>query len=439
MARKRVSRSGRSGAEGFSYFDHATRADVGMAPRHGDQLLKESCDHLPLFDCARSRATTARAAQAARGAGATARLSIGHKTSNPKPTTANLFQVWKDASLAIFPGIPNLNPNVEPPAANRGGKRGKVVTLSDASRRNLMLYLAKLNREAKAFTMALTLPGDVQFLTSAKVHLVFKKLCNRLTASRLFPSVGFVWKRELQRRGALHYHLLLYGLEHDETRAAFQRWIAGNWNDLVCASLSDEEKGKHLRWHLHAKNMEAVRGNIARYFAKYLGKPLEIVREEIPGRWWGKVNAKALPLSEIAEMPLPARAAVIAHRIARKLLQKRTNEAKHRAISKAVGLVDSNGNALISPFFLLGMRNRFRNLDLRNLDLNSLPVRSQRAYDFLFLIPANKGLRWGKAKRSKFGRFSRVKLISNQSPATALQIMRYLGDTMNEWRSKNPF
>jgi hypothetical protein len=63
---------------------------------------------------------------------------------------------------------------------NRGGKRGRVHTLSDASRHNLMLYLAKLNRDAPAFAMALTLPGDVQFLTSVKVHLALKTLCKCL-------------------------------------------------------------------------------------------------------------------------------------------------------------------------------------------------------------------------------------------------------------------
>jgi len=179
-----------------------------------------------------------------------------HKTSSGNPadlansikSPARLFQVWKDASLAIFPGIPNLNPNAEPNTGNRGGIRGKVVTLSDASRRNLMIYLSKLCRDAEAFTLALTLPGDFKSLSSARVHLGFKKLCNQFTGSRLFPGVGFVWKRELQRRGALHYHLALYGLENDETRRAVQRWISMHWNALVCADLSDEEKGKHLRW-----------------------------------------------------------------------------------------------------------------------------------------------------------------------------------------------
>ncbi len=341
---------------------------------------------------------------------------------------------------------------------NQGGVRGKVLTLSDASRRNLMLYLAKLNRDASAYTMALTLPGEVRFLTSAIVHLAFKKLCNRLTASRLFPDVGFVWKRELQRRGALHYHLVLYGLEDEKTRSAFQRWIAAQWNALVCVGLDGEERGKHLRWHLHARNMEKVRGNIARYFAKYLGKPLETVFEEIPGRWWGKVNGKAVPLSVCSEMPMPERAAILAHRLARKLRQKRADEAKHRSTAKAMGLVDPKGEPLVSQFGLLSMRDRLRGLRLQSLaDLDSLPVATQRAFDYLILFPHANGLKWGKAKlfpkpkkkilerdgnkarRFRSVRFSGIKLISAQSPRTALQIMRFVGMAMRNWLARNPF
>jgi hypothetical protein len=244
---------------------------------------------------------------------------------------------------------------------------------------------------------------------------------------------------------------LLYGLENEETRAAFQRWIAGNWNELLCAGLSDEETGKHLRWHLHAKNMEAVRGNIARYFAKYLGKPLETVSERIPGRWWGKVNGKAVPLSPCSEMPLPERAAIFAHRVARRLLKIRMDQAKHRATAKAAGLTNSKGEPLVSQFGLLGMRDRIRNLDHQKIDWDCFPPGTQRALDWLVLVPGLKGLRWGKATRPKkkrrkgtppkpdYSKYSRVRLISNHSPATALQIMRFVGTAMKHWVERNPF
>gem|GEM_PF-2422323 len=358
------------------------------------------------------------------------RLSMVHKTSNPETVASAdsglspsmLFQVWKDASLAIFPGIPNLNPVADFNTGKVGGIRGKVYTLTDASRRNLMLYLAKLNRDAKGFTMTLTLPGDLQFITSARVHLSFKKLCNRLTASRIFPSVGFVWKRELQQRGALHYHLLIYGVEDQNTRNAFQTWISKHWNALVCVGLSEEETAKHHRWHLHRKNMEAVRGNIARYFAKYLGMPLEAVYELIPGRWWGKVNGnKALPVCACSSLTLPSRAAVIAHRLARKLLKKRADEAKHRAVAKTANLIGLDGQPLISQFGLIRVRNQVRKLDLAHFDRERCPPGTMLDL-VIFTAPSFHGLKWGKSQPRGFAKYSKVRLISKNSPSVALQI-----------------
>lgn len=355
------------------------------------------------------------------------RLSMVHKTRNPKPQ--KVFQVWKSGSLAILPGIPNLDPRNLKSDQSRGGIRGIVTSLSDASRRNLMTYLATLNRDAQLYTMALTLPGDVSQLTSAKVHQAFKVLCNRFTASDRFQSVGFVWKRELQRRGVLHYHLIVSGLDELEGPhpISFQLWFAKKWNELVCEGLSREEICKHWLWHCHEKNMQRVHGNIQSYFAKYVGKPLETVHEEIPGRWWGKVNQKVIPVSEKSELTMPVRAAIIAHRVARKLQRKRADAAKHYRACKNMGMTDDQGRPTLSQFDLIAAKGGH----LRGLQ-------KSRFEDMVYFSP-DKGVRIGKAWVPKFVRFHKIKLISGQSPETALQILRYTGKAFEEWREANPF
>jgi len=355
------------------------------------------------------------------------RLSMVHKTRKPK--TQRVFQIWKKGSLAIFPAIPNLDPKNIKSDQSRGGNRGKVTTLSHASRRNLMTYLATLNRDAQLYTMALTLPGDVSLLTSVKVHEAFKVLCNRFTASKRFESVAFVWKRELQRRGVLHYHLMITGLSEDQGQQplGFQLWIAKEWNQLVCEGLSDEEKRKHLSWHNHSKNMEKVRGNIFGYFAKYIGKPLETVHEEIPGRWWGKVNAKALPIAKKSELVMPERAAIIAHRLARKITRKRADAAKHYNTFRQLGWIDCNNQPLLTQLELIAGKHRH------------LTKGRQGRYDDLFYFASQEGVRWGKAKTPKFTRFYKLKLISNQSTDTALAILRYTEMAMKDWVERNPF
>lgn len=372
-------------------------------------------------------------------------LSMVHKTRNPIPSDhppaaislAKMFKVWKDGSLAIFPGIPNRNPYAQNPSTSNGGKRGKVLWFSSASRRNLMQFLATLHRGAESWTLALTLPGNFRVISSVKVHLAFKKLCDRFTASGRFPGVAFVWKRELQRRGALHYHLQIFGLASEQQRKDFQEWIALQWNQLICDGIPDEERRHHLWWHRRPVNMEKVRGNFSGYFAKYLGKPVESVFEEIPGRWWGKVNVKALPISACSSMPLPEPAAIFAHRICRKLLRKRANAAKHYAICKTSNLLDENHKPRFSEFALIRARTVACRIT-KEEDIYQLNPRDKRLF-FDFFQPSYFQLKWGKARIRGYARFAPVKLISHQSPATALAILRYVEGATKDWKERNPF
>lgn len=171
--------------------------------------------------------------------------------------------------------------------------------------------------------------------------------------------------------------------------------------------------------------MGRVRGNMASYFAKYLGKDEEELHAFIPGRWWGKVNQKALPLSKCSELELPLRVAIIAHRIARKIKQKRADEARHLMISKKCGLMDFKGNPTHSQFRVLAMKNGHA----------ATPLEAA----IVCHIPKLKGHRWGKANFKGTAKFAAVNLISNTSPKTALQIAEHVGERFAAWRATNPF
>ncbi len=149
------------------------------------------------------------------------RLSIAH-TARPESSSSpllapNTFQVWPDASLAIVPAGRNLSPNKRNTAAVRG-IRGKIETLSRGARTRLRNYLSMIRRDVEAWTMALTLPGEFGHLPPERVHSLWRKISNRITDSKRFAHVGIVFKRELQKRAALHYHLAFYGIR-DEAEA----------------------------------------------------------------------------------------------------------------------------------------------------------------------------------------------------------------------------
>ena len=306
-----------------------------------------------------------RAKREARSAPDEAHLSMGHISSTsekkavsakPKPSQTSV-RIWAKGSRCDFPGIQSSNPRLKHSPPPPRVPRGKIETLSKSSRRNLKLTLHTITFEALAYTMALTMPGNTDEISGASAKRRFIILCNRMTTSRI-PSIiliGMMWKQELQKRGEVHFHLMLYGMTEDNRRTV-QRWIAEQWNELICSRSTKEERTKHLWWNLRdgstrsgrydskADNMQEVR-DFAGYFAKYLGKyeKAQAARDPIPGRWWGKVNKKNIPWAELREIELPLRMRIHCQRIARKIRQKKAGAAKHLCIMRELDLVRRSG------------------------------------------------------------------------------------------------
>lgn len=308
-----------------------------------------------------------------------------------------------------------------------------------------MRCLATVDREAPGYTMALTLPGRFEHMSRAFCKRAFLRLCDRFTAksakSYSFQSVGFFWKQELQKRGAIHFHLLFYGITPDNQQEV-HLWFTRQWNDLVAVGLREEEKQEHFNVHIHPKNFEAVR-NIHGYFAKYLGKAeTDLVADEaIPGRWWGKVQQKAIPFAEEASLELPLKVAVYAQRVARKIRQKRADAAKHTAQMRKIGMTREDGSPLISQFgLLIGRRS--------NKDpMTSQDFRVFQAKAAVEIAAAHRDpeegfsdpVRFGRFRLPQATRFSGVKLVGVEAPSLALRILRYAGERFREHLANSPF
>lgn len=138
---------------------------------------------------------------------------------------------------------------------------------------------------AVAYTVALTLLGcDVALFQHAEIMDAFAKVSRRLSASKQFNGVSGFWKRDLQRRGAIQYHLILYGLGNDELRDKFQAWMVKQSTSFFVNGPTPEQQEHHRWWHLREENMQLVR-DFSSYFSKYLGK--DGSAGTLSGRWWG--------------------------------------------------------------------------------------------------------------------------------------------------------
>jgi len=159
-----------------------------------------------------------------------------------------------------------------------GGVRGKIKGFSPQSRRRMLHLLNQVPKKAHqgALWVDLTYPGDYPSQQASKQHLdAFGK---RLL--RKFPKASVVWRLELQKRGAPHYHLLVYGIPFLP-----KRWLSRVWYEIVGSG-----DVRHLAVGTRVGRVRSFRQAIG-YASKYIAK-CEPDQAGTEGRVWGVLGRK---------------------------------------------------------------------------------------------------------------------------------------------------
>ena len=89
------------------------------------------------------------------------------------------------------------------------GKRGVIKGMSKASQKRLYRKLAQIEK-----------PGCLFVTITSKEHVKFNDI--RALLKRIYEKYGkhtTIWKKEYQKRGTIHYHLLIFG----------RFWLAAEW------------------------------------------------------------------------------------------------------------------------------------------------------------------------------------------------------------------
>jgi hypothetical protein len=155
-------------------------------------------------------------------------------------------------------------------------------------------------------------------LTYPKQYSQDPELCKRhLTAirkrlERRYKSFAAFWKLGVLRRGAWHFHLLLFVGPSVGPVGELRSFISSSWYEVT---------GKVSEGHLHAgTRVEAVKRwkEATSYVERYMAKPEELQT----GRIWGIWNEELLPVQwETVEVSL--RDAFRIRRIYRKLAKRK--------------------------------------------------------------------------------------------------------------------
>lgn len=179
-----------------------------------------------------------------------------------------------------------------------GGRRGRVVGFSAGSRRRLIEKLARLDvpEQSGALFVSLTYHLDLPDFPTSYSHL--RALLERVR--RRWSEASGVWRRELQERGAIHFHLIFFGLPE-----VGKAWFLDAWQEITGdASISQVDVQSLEGWR-------KVASYVSKYVAKRedceteedcgaFGEALDYVTyphayKETEGRVWGLFNAEFLP------------------------------------------------------------------------------------------------------------------------------------------------
>jgi hypothetical protein len=212
----------------------------------------------------------------------------------PNQGNASLsYAVGGSVATVSFEGSKIGNRQSSPSRHRGGGIRGKVRGFSRVSRRNLLRLLAAINREAfrafegKVYFLTLTYPHEwPEDPNISKRHL--KAFLKRLER-RYGPFAAF-WRMGIQKRGAWHFHVLLFTPRSFGSIGDLRRFVASTWYE-VCGKVSEG----HLR---AGTNVEVVRKwrTVTSRAERYLAREEEFPEVMQTGRIWGRWNADLLPV-----------------------------------------------------------------------------------------------------------------------------------------------
>lgn len=201
----------------------------------------------------------------------------------------------------------NLESNKKKPKT----KRGKVTHFSKKSRKALLNKILQLEHRPGYYFVTLTYQNyETTFQT-------WKKDLNHFYSSvhYHYPRMGFLWKLEYQKRGAPHFHLLLFDPSIPNLKQ-LRSIVKEAWYKVV------GEKSKSFRHHgtdvQSIKNIKTSGFYLAMYQCKDQNERLDIPS----GRTWGIKGRAKMPFTEFGEKIMNEFIYIKFKRCVRKWVQK---------------------------------------------------------------------------------------------------------------------
>lgn len=216
--------------------------------------------------------------------------------------------------LKITPRVPRA---MFPHRYGRGDRRA-TTAFTQRSRKNLMEKFAIIDKERAKNATFITLTYSENYQNHKASYGHLREMLRRLLDNR--DGAFACWKKELQERGAIHYHIMVWNLPYINKEELAFEWSVitnqfyvqdyGGHEGVTMPAMTRVEycKDKRKAWYYLSKYIGKVEtttlrnddtGELKSVFN--IGTNLQ---KESTGRWWGWVNRQNIPLAPVVATEL---------------------------------------------------------------------------------------------------------------------------------------
>jgi len=227
--------------------------------------------------------------------------------------------------------IVHPSPTLSRTKSGEVGGRGDITEFSQESRLRLIKLNARISQRKvklsgrKPVLITLTYKRNNIHFPSAKRDL--KVFLQRI--ARAYPKASGIWKMEAQKRGAIHFHIIFYGLPFVPVKNLQNMWneVTGedSKNSLDMEDIRNQkgaqyyvakyickEEPTRFEQSLEENSAEEYLENalisiVVRAALISLGLSMPHTRPRRTGRWWGVHNRKGLPLARTSRIEIDMR------------------------------------------------------------------------------------------------------------------------------------
>jgi len=204
--------------------------------------------------------------------------------------------------------------------------RGQINTFSRKSRNNLMRKFSQIKQDILSKPLFITLTYHYgytvdEFKAITDLNVFLQALRDRWNV------LYYIWRLELQKRGAPHFHIILWlpNYMHDLESDNTQIWLNNAWHRIA-----DPNSRRHAQYGCKIIPMENYK-HVVCYLSKYIAKEDEAIEHNYTGRRWG--NSRNLPIEPYKIVSLNQSQYYILRRIIRKWLQSKSKKCRKYARS----------------------------------------------------------------------------------------------------------